>query len=93
MCLPFIELVKKIPTDTSDRRNILMKLSNLDTKNDLILSCKRAKPNGLYVNEDLTPVRAKILYTIRQAKKKLPHKIAGHGSINGRVTVHVIDAS
>ena len=31
--------------------------------------------------------RAKILYTLRQSKKKYPQKIAGHGSLNGSVYV------
>ena len=78
---------RSTPSQTPDRRSIKVKLSNSDIKNDLLLSCKRTRPDGLFINEDLIPTRSGILFSLRQAKKRFPHKIAGHGSLNGRVYV------
>ena len=49
------------------------------------MSCRRVKPANLYVNEDLTQVRASILYALRQTKRRHPAKVRGCGSRDGRV--------
>ena len=56
---------------------------------DLLRSCKTAKPPGLYINEWLTPTRSKVLATLRQARKRFPDTISACGSRNGRVYVWI----
>lgn len=52
---------------------------------DLLVACRTVKPQNIYINENLTPGRANILYTLRQAKKRFPGKLAACGSQDGRV--------
>ena len=63
---------QKAGTQGPDRRRILLRLRNAEDKKDLIECCKRVKPQGLYINESLTPMRSKILYFMRLARKKYP---------------------
>ena len=49
------------PSQQPDRRNIIVKFCRRDTKHDVFTSGKRQpRPAQLYVNESLTPLRAKI---------------------------------
>lgn len=75
----------KPATQGEDKRGILVRLANPEDKKDLIQSCKRAKPSGLYINESLTQARTKILYALRQAKRSFPGRIDGCGSHDGRI--------
>jgi len=75
------------PRQGVDRRNILVKLYDHSIKVDLLQSCKRVKPKGLFIKESLTPLRAHILYALRIAKSKFPSKVDGYGSREGRVYV------
>ena len=43
-----------------------MKLANRELKNSIIMSSKKVKPIDLYVNENLTPTRAKIMSLIQK---------------------------
>ena len=70
-----------------DRRNILLRLSSEKEKDDIIGSGRSVKPTGLYINENLTPLRAGILYSLRKLKKKHPERIEHCGSIRGRCYV------
>ena len=70
-----------------DRRNILVKLKEDGLKRDVIAAFKSAKPTNLYVNEDLTPLKASMLYTMRRAKKRFPDKVVGSGSRDGRIYI------
>ena len=54
-------------------------------KNDLLQACISGTPRDLYINESLTPGRAKVLFTLRLAKRRFPDKIAACGSHDGRV--------
>ena len=63
----------------------MVRLANAEIKNDILTACRTAKPSGLFVNENLTPLRASILYTLRQIKKRRPDKIEFCGSREGRV--------
>ena len=74
------------PTSQSeDRRDILVELSDIDRKKEIIISCKRAKINGVYVREDLTSSRRSIMTVLRRAKRDFPSIIAGCSSIDGKV--------
>ena len=55
-------------SQSDDRRNILVKLSDVGIRRDTLASCHRAKPTDPYANEDLTQSRASKLYVLRQAK-------------------------
>lgn len=80
-------LGSKPSNQSADRRNVLVKLAEHDMKRDIIAAFRTVKPSSLYVNDDLTPLKASILFTIRQAKKKLPDRVAGCGSRDGRVYI------
>ena len=67
-----------------NRKNILVKFRRPEQKSDLIHACRRVKPDGLYVRDNLTVNRSKILFSLRQLKKKT-NRIDHCGSIDGRV--------
>ena len=73
--------------NVSEKRRILIKFNNRDDKQDFFSACKVAKPENLYVNENLIPARAHILFLLRRAKRNFPEKIGSCGSTNGRVYV------
>ena len=75
----------KSHTQGPDKRNILVRFTDSVTRNDILASCRKAKPADLYANEDLIPTRASILFALRQARRKFSHKVTGCGSIDGRV--------
>ena len=75
-------------TQSEDSRRIMVRLRD-GVKGDILAACKRVKPNGLYANDDLTPSRAKVLFLLRQAKKKSNGRILACGSIGGRVYAYV----
>ena len=70
---------------TPDKRSFILKLKDEDTKRDLLSAFRAVKPTDLYGNDDLTPTRARLLYLLRQAKKKTNGKMVACGSINGIV--------
>ena len=80
---------KATRTGAPDRRNILVRFLSRDVRNDVLLSAKKVKPEGFFVNENLTPERAGILYKLRQIKKLKPGKLGACGSINGRIYVYL----
>jgi len=55
----------------------------------LLRAARAVKPDNLYITENLTKTRSKILYGLRQAKRRFPRKINGCGSQDGRVFVWV----
>ena len=65
-----------------DRRSIIVKVCRRDQVKDIFTACKTVKP-PFYVNPALTPTRSKIMYTLRQLRKKFPSKILGCRAING----------
>ena len=70
-----------------DKRKILLRLVDEKTKEDLLRSCRLVKPTGLFLNDNLIPSRAEILYCLRKLKIKCPGKIEHCGSVRGRVYV------
>ena len=79
-----------MPVQGADKRNIMLKLCNSEIKKDILGACRGVKPLGLFINDDLIPSRATILFALRQAKKKFPSKIAAAcGSQDGRVFAFV----
>ena len=79
----------KSMSQASDRRNVLIKLRSKDLRRDILMSAKKMKSNGLYVNENLTPARAKILYCLRQVRRACPGGVNSCGSLNGRIYAYV----
>lgn len=65
----------------------MVKLRNREKKNDLVSSARKSKPEGLFLNENLTPSRSTILYALRRAKRLHSDKISGCGSFDGKVYV------
>ena len=78
-------LGKKLTSQGPDNRKILLKVVNTQVKTDLMLACKSSKPTNLYLNDNLTPTRARILFTLRQAKKKKPNVVQGCTSVRGDI--------
>ena len=74
---------KKVNDNTPDKRKILVRLTKKLQKNDLISAAKTAKPDDLFVSENLTPTRQKIAYALRQAKKNFPNIVSGTNTMNG----------
>ena len=75
--------------NSPDKRSVLLKLQNEETKKDILLACRRVRPRGLFANEDLTPHRASLLFALRRAKKSANGKMTGCGSYNGRVFMYL----
>ena len=52
-------------SQATDSREIMIRFRDRRDRYDLLLACKRVKPSDLYVNDDLTPFRSNILFTLR----------------------------
>ena len=81
--------VGKIPVRGEDRRAIVARFCNRDMKIDIMKAAKTVKPENLFINESLTPVRQTIHYVLRKAKKKFPEKISGISTFDGKIMVYV----
>jgi len=78
---------RKLANQAPDRRPIRIRFSRPDLAGDVLRTCKTVKPSGLYVNEWLTPVRARMLTALRHARRSFPETVAACGSHSGRVFV------
>ena len=78
---------KKPSTQAPDRRGIQVRFCRRDVKRQLMMTKKdnTDRSNTLFTNESLTPKRSKILFTLRQMRKKFPELIKGCTSQEGRV--------
>ena len=72
---------------SDDRRSILVKFTDVDMRNDIVAACRTVKPPGIYVNENLIPVRAEIFSVLRHAKRRYPTQVAAVGTRNGDIYV------
>ena len=72
-----------------DRRSLFVKLRDTELARDIIKSSKTIKVPGLYVSENLTPIRHSILRVLRKTKRSHPNIVSGCGSASGRVFVWV----
>lgn len=68
-----------------DRRRVIVKLEHRATASDIIRASRTMKPPGLFVNENLITERSRVLYALRQIKRRKPEMLSGCGSLNGRV--------
>lgn len=82
-------LGSKSSNQSRDSRRLMVKFRDQGVKEDVMAACRRVKPANLYANDDLTPVRANILYILRQAKRKSHNKIVACGSMKGRIYVFI----
>ena len=80
---------RKPTSPSTDKRPILIKLHNKELKTDLITASKKVRPDSIFINENLSPIRSTILYALKEAKRKFPNTLAGCGFYNGKVFVHV----
>ena len=58
-------------------------------KQEIISVSKRTKSEGLFINYDLTPTRRRILYALREAKRRFQNLIASTSSHDGKVHVYI----
>ena len=70
-------------------KRILVKLKSLEDKRDIIRAAKRVKPSQLYINENLTQERSRILFALRQARRKFTETVSGCESRDGKIFVYV----
>ena len=68
-----------------DPRKIIVMLCRRERKYDLISACKQTKPPNLFINENLTPTRNNILFSLICVKKKFPSIVAACSSHDGKV--------
>lgn len=78
-------LGKKSSAQTADKRNIFVKLNKREDKQSILASCKTAKPSNLYINENLTPTRYKILTLLKLVRRAQPSRLSAVGSRDGKV--------
>ena len=82
-------LGRKPAAQGPDRRSLVVKFCRRDLKRDLLQACRRKKPENLYLNESLTPLRQKIAGALRRARKERPNVVSGTTTIDGRVFVWI----
>ena len=70
---------------STDSRGLMLKLRDVNTKQDMQSACRTLRPADLYANDDLTPTRANLLYLLRRAESKSNGRIVACGSLNGTV--------
>ena len=74
------------PTGASvDRRNIIFKLCRRDSKREIITTQRRVKPQGIFINENLTPMRNIIMYCLRKMRRSPNSRVTGCTSYEGKV--------
>ena len=84
-----VRIGAKPATSSSDRRSILLTLSSPELVQDVIRSAKTVKPEKIFVNENLTPTKHKIMQTLRKCKRLYGDKVSGCSSRFGRVSVWI----
>ena len=67
--------------NTPDKRDIIARFCQRDTKFRVHEAARKAKVKGLYVNESLTPTRRTIQFALRKIKNQ-------HGSLVRGITTH-----
>ena len=75
----------KLNTSGVDKRSIIVKFCRRDLSRTLCSAARSKRPDRLFINESLTPIRRKLLFTLRQIKKDHPDKLSGCTSIEGKV--------
>ena len=86
-------LGSKPANGVDDRRSIIAKFVRRNQKRTILLAARKAKPNGFFVNESLTPTRQKIAFALRKANKKFPSKITAPSTFDGSISVGVLPAN
>ena len=61
----------KLDTQALDKRSIIVKHLR-DTKRQIISASRNDKAIGLFINENLTPLRRNIFYALRQIRRAHP---------------------
>ena len=68
-----------------DRRSFIIKFRHQELASEIVKSSRTIKPSGIFVSENLTPLRHSILRVLRNAKHSNPTLVRGCGSQKGRV--------
>ena len=83
--------IGKRNVNAPDLRSILVKLSTNEAKQNTMNTCKTAKPERIFINENLSQARNSIMYILREAKKDFPCIISGYNSMDGYVYAWIKD--
>ena len=78
----------KPKSQKEDKRNLVVKMANLDSKRNLLITGKKMK-NEVYINDVLTPRRNTIFYVLRKVKKLHPDVVTGCTTFDGKVYAFV----
>ena len=73
-----------------DRRAIIVRFCQKDTKNLVYNAARKLKVNELYVNESLTPVRRKIMAVLRKISKTNNRFVKSCSTFNGNCFVYTL---
>ena len=76
-------------TNSTVKRNIIMKLCRRDLASEIYSACRQFRPK-FFVNDSLTPLRSKISYMLRQLRNKYPSKIKSCKSLRGEPVAYVV---
>ena len=80
-------------TRNPEKKKLLVKVVDGHLKQDIIRSCKSTRPPNLFINDNLTPSRSKILFALRQVKRKKLGNLSACGSLKGDVYAWIRDPS
>ena len=73
------------PAQHTDNKKVIIKLFNHSRKSDLVQSCWKSKPAGVFLSDNLTPYKSNLLYALRMSEKMYPDRIGGCGPNFGRL--------
>ena len=77
------------PREGADRRSIIARFIRRTHKYKVLKEARRSKPERLYVNESLTPLRQTIIRVLGRAKFEFPGKISGYLTTDGSIQAWV----
>ena len=63
--LPANSIGNKPPNQSPDKRSLMVKLHNYESKRYIQAACRTVKPSDFFANDDLIPVRSSMLYALR----------------------------
>ena len=76
-----------------DKRSIIVKFCRREVKTNVLLTGRKAKVPGLFVNESLTPARNSIYRTLRTIKRSAPQLVKGCSTFDGNLFVYTAPAN
>ena len=76
---------RKTPGQGPDKRPIILKFCQRDTKTDILVAARKARAPGFFVSESLSPNRRKVFYNLRKLRREFPTIIRGCTTFDGNI--------